>query len=132
MTTVKELIERTGKEVFDYLDHHAEVPVVTTAACQGDVLILRITTKAATTQIPKAGYLVASGQGGHDHTLHGPGMFDRAPQRDGSLIVGTLTVPAGETVFMSHPEHGGMEIAPGTYQIGTQREYAGEWRRVAD
>jgi hypothetical protein len=132
MTTLHQLQELTGKEVFDYLDQQAEVPLVSRAACQGDVSILRVTTKPATTPIPKVGIVVASGQGGHDHTLHGPGMFDRAPQRLGSLVVGQLTVPAGKTVFLSHPEHGGMEIAPGTYSIGSQREYAGEWRRVAD
>ncbi len=133
MTTIKELIEITGTEVFDYLDREAEVPVISVAACQGDVSIRRVTTKAATTPIPAAGYVVAqSGQGGHAHVLCGAGFFDAAGAREGSLIVGTLTVPADATVFMSHPEHAGLEIAPGTYTIGTQREYAGMWRAVAD
>lgn len=129
--TLTEAQQLSGTEFYDYLDAEATIPVVTTAACQGDVSILRVTTPPATTVMPKTGVVVAqSGQGGHAHTLTGPGMFDRA--QAGSLVVGTLTVPADGEVLMTHPEHGAFLIAPGTYRIGTQREYAGEWRAVAD
>lgn len=118
---------------YEWLDRQADVPVVTTAACQGDVSILRVTTKPASTPIPAGGVIVVqSEQGGHTHSLHGAGMFDRAKTSPRSLSVGTLTVPDGTDVIMSHPEHGALLFAPGTYQIGSQREYAGEWRAVAD
>ncbi len=131
--TLTEAQQLSGTQFYDWLDAEVEIPTVTTAACQGDVSILRVTTRPAVTAIPKTGVIVAqSGQGGHAHTLTGPGMFDRAPQRDGSLMIGTLTVPAGQEVLLTHPEHGAFLINPGTYQIGGQREYAGEWRRVAD
>lgn len=123
----------TGCDFYDYLDAQSEVPTVTTVAAQGDVLIYRVTTKATRTPLPTTGFVVAqSGQGGHAHTLTGAGYFDPAPVRDGSLKVGTLTVPEGVDVLLSHPEHGALLIAPGTYTIGTQREYAGEWRAVTD
>lgn len=122
----------SGTEFLDHLDAEADVPTVTRAACQGDVSVLRVTTPAASTPIPAAGVVVATGQDGHNHTITGPGMFDRAVQRAGSLVVGTLTVPESATVLLTHVEHGALLVAPGTYQIGGQREYAGEWRRVAD
>jgi hypothetical protein len=128
--TLTEAQELSGTEFYDYLDAEAAIPTVTTSACQGDVSILRVTTQPATTVMPKSGVVVAqSGQGGHAHTLTGPGMFDR---QDRDLVVGTLTVPQDGEVLMTHPEHGAFLIAPGTYRIGTQREFAGFWRQVAD
>ena len=41
-------------------------------------------------------------------------------------------MPDGSTAVLAHPEHGFLEIAPGTYRVGRQREYAGEWAYVAD
>lgn len=130
--TLQEAIDLTGREVYDYLDRQAQVPIVTTAACQGDVSFLRVTTARATKPIPPAGVVVATGQGGHDHSIHGGGMFDFAPERDGSLIIGTLTVPDGVDVLVSHQEHGALLMAPGTYRVGRQREQADEIRMVAD
>lgn len=128
--TLIEAQQLSGTEFYDYLDAEAAIPTVTTAACQGDVSILRVTTGPAITPMPKTGVVVAqSGQGGHAHTLTGSGMFDRT---DRGLVVGTLTVPQDGEVLMTHPEHGAFLIAPGTYRIGTQREFAGEWRAVAD
>lgn len=130
---LSEAIDKYDTAVFDWLARDAEVPVVTTAACQGDVSILRVTTKAATTPMPAAGVPVVRGEnGGNTHSLHGVGFWDWAPEREGSLVLGTLTVAPGEQVVLAHPEHGYLEIAPGTYRIGRQREFAGEWRQVAD
>lgn len=131
--TLEEARQITGTDFYDYLDAQAEVPTVTTAACQGDVSLLRVTTDPAVKAIPKAGVVVAqSGQGGHAHTITGAGMFDAAPRRTGSLVIGRLTVPVGADVLISHQEHGALLIAPGTYDVGSQREFAGEWRAVAD
>lgn len=129
--TLAQAIKATGKDVYDYLDRQAEVPTVTRAACQGDVSILRVTTTPATTPMPTEGVIVIEGETGHTHSLHGAGLFDRATNRD-NLTVGTLTVPEGVDVLMSHQEHGALLIAPGTYRIGRQREYQGEWALVAD
>ncbi len=131
--TLDQARQITGTDFYDYLDAQAEVPTVTRAACQGDVSILRVTTAAAVKPIPKTGVVVAqSGQGGHAHTITGAGKFDLAPTRAGSLTIGRLTVPEGADVLISHQEHGALLIAPGTYDIGSQREFAGEWRAVAD
>jgi hypothetical protein len=131
--TLEDARRLTGTDFYEYLDAQAAVPTVTSAACQGDVSVLRVTTKPAVKVMPKTGVVVAqSGQGGHAHTLTGAGFFDAAPVRGGSLVVGTLTVPADTDVLLTHPEHGAFLIAPGTYRIGTQREFAGEWRAVAD
>ncbi len=125
-----EAIARTGQDVLDYLDRAADVPVVTRAAAQGDVSILA-TDISATTPLPPAGVVVVRGEnGGHTHSLHGDVFFDASP--DAGLALGTLTVPVGKEALMSHPEHGALLIAPGSYRIGRQREWAGEWRMVAD
>ncbi len=131
---VEEAIAAHGVDIFDYLRRDAEIPLVTTAACQGDVSILRVTTKKATTPIPRAGVQVIRGEnGGNTHSLHGDAFFDYAAStRADDLAIGTLTVPADTEVVMAHPEHGFLQIAPGTYKVGRQREYAGEWRAVAD
>lgn len=132
MTTLADVETTFGITHYDYLDRQVEIPTVTTAACQGDVSFLRVTTKPATTAIPKAGVVVMqSEQGGHTHTLHGAGMFERAMPNN-NLLIGHLTVPDGADVIVSHPEHGSLLFAPGTYRVGSQREYAGEWRAVAD
>jgi hypothetical protein len=129
--TLAQAIQTTGKDVYDWLDRDAEVPTVTKAGIQGDVSILAVTTKAATKPMPATGVIVIEGETGHTHSLHGAGFFDRATSSDG-LTVGVLTVPDGVDVLMSHQEHGALLIAPGTYRIGRQREFAGEWRQVAD
>lgn len=135
MITIAQLVEVTGKDVLDHLDRSAEVPVISQAACQGDVSILRVTTAAATTPMPKTVVVVASEASSNTHTLHPAGecYWDRHEASGaGDVMLGTLTVPEGATAFMSHQEHGGIEIAPGTYRIGRQREFAGEWAYVRD
>lgn len=129
MATIAELETTFQTEVLDYLDRAATVPLVSKAAMQGDVSILRVTTKPATTAIPAAGVVVASGREGHSHTLFGAGMFDRA---EAGVVVGTLTVLADTDVFLLHAEHGGLQLAAGTYRIGRQREQADVIALVAD
>ena len=132
MRTLAQLIAATGVEVLDYLDRQASVPVLRQPQIQGDISILPVTTKEATTRIPQGGVVVATGRGGHDHRLMPGGFFDFAPARRGSLVIGTLTVPVGGEVFMAHDEHGFMGFGPGTYRVGRQREQADEIREVAD
>lgn len=139
ITNLSELERMTNLRALDHLDRDAALPIVTTAACQGDVSILRVTTSPATTALPQAGFPVVRGEaGGNTHSLHaarGHGVcFDPSTGSEASqgLTLGTLTVPGGEQAFLLHPEHGGMAIAPGTYRIGRQREFQGEWQMVAD
>jgi hypothetical protein len=130
--TVADLITTTGINVLDYLDRQATVPVLRGPQIQGDISILPVTSRTATTPIPAQGVVVATGRGGHDHRLLAGGRFDVTPVRDGSLEIGLLTVPEGSEVFLAHPEHGFMGFAPGSYVIGRQREQADEIRAVAD
>lgn len=137
MITLSELETLAATRVLDHLDRQATLPVVTRAACQGDVSVLRVTTPPATTALPQAGYPVVRGEaGGNTHSLHAAPdagvCFTPADSRSDELVLGTLTVPDGAEAYLLHPEHGGMAIAPGTYRIGRQREWAGEWRMVAD
>lgn len=129
-----EAINKTGVDVYEHLDRQAEVPVVTAAACQGDVSVLRVTEDTATKDLPRTGVvLVRSEASSHTHVLHGEGcLYDPADERRGSLVLGKLTVPEGTEALLSHQEHGALLITPGTYRIGRQREWAGEWQMVAD
>lgn len=132
---LSEAISKYDTEVLEHLDRDAAVPTITKAGMQGDVSILRVTKKAATVPVPAAGVAVVRGEnGGNTHSLHGDGpiFWDVAPQTDGALLLGRLTVPTDSEAVLAHPEHGYLVIAPGTYEIGRQREFAGEWRMVAD
>ncbi|NNG36913.1 hypothetical protein [Nakamurella aerolata] len=103
-------------------------------AAQGDVTIVstkHLRLKEATTPLPREGVVVMQAErGGHTHTLHGEGCLYDTIETD--LHIGTLTVPEGREALLTHQEHGALLIGPGSYRIGGQREYAGEWRRVAD
>ena len=134
-STIDSMTARTGVTVLDHIDPTAEVPVVSVAAAQGDVSILRVTTRPATTPMPARVDVVRGEAGGNTHSLHPSGdcFWDAATARSvADLTLGTLTVPEGSTAVLAHPEHGFLELAPGTYRIGRQREYAGEWAYVAD
>lgn len=133
MLTIGQLEQQLNVTVFDYLARDTEVPTVTRIAAQGDVLISRVDRAPAATPLPQGGYpVVRSEASSNTHSLHGDGFFDPAPTGDGELALGTLTVPEGGEAFLAHPEHAFLAIAPGTYQIGRQREWAGTWRMVAD
>lgn len=138
MATLADIEQATGVTVFDYLARDAEVPVVTVAACQGDVSVRRIDDAVtATVPLPRGGFPVVRGEANaNTHSLHavpGSGVcWAPSDGREGDLALGILTIPDDAEAYLLHPEHGGMAIAPGTYEIGRQREWAGEWRMVAD
>ena len=124
-----------GVSHLDHLDKQAAVPIVDRLAFQGDVAIIRRDSlAAATTPIPKAGFPVIAGEnGGNTHAVYGVGFYDPAVRSSPEdLLLGILTVPAGEQVLLSHPEHGGFLIEPGTYEMRRQREQADVIRMVAD
>lgn len=140
MLTLSELENLAGTRVLDHLDREASLPVVGDINPQGDVIIVRNADLApATTLLPVSGAAVVRGEaGGNTHSLHADkdsGVCWDVVTKDGdsaALALGTLTVPAGACAYLLHPEHGGMAVEEGTYYIGRQREYAGEWALVAD
>jgi hypothetical protein len=134
LQTINELVDRHGVDVLEHLDRQITVPVTDAPQIQGDVSILPVTHAAATTPVGPDGVAVVHGEnGGNTHSLHreGPIFYDQSTTSDG-MTLGVLTVPAGSTAWMAHPEHGFMGIAPGTYRIGRQREQAIRTRLVAD
>ena len=111
----------------------AEVAILTGPQRQGDVFVLPITTKHKGVPIG-AGVTVVRSEAGQSntHSLHGTGLWEIARDTTG-LVPGWVTVPAGGEAFLIHTEeHAAVGIAPGTYEIRRQREFAGEWRQVAD
>jgi len=135
--TIGEAITRFGVQVDEHLSREATIPVLTGCQAQGDTLILPAPDQApATTPIPAMGVPVVKGEvGGNTHLLLPGGFFDAAPQartEDASLVLGTLTVPQGATVYQAHQEHGFLGIGAGTYGISRQREQADIVRMVQD
>ena len=132
MTTLTDVEAVYGVSHLDHLDKEAAIPVVTNLAFQGDVAIIRRDGAGMVmTPIPATGYPVVRGEnGGNTHALFGPGFFHVTPNF--GLDLGVLNVPVGEQVLLSHPEHGGLLIQPGTYVVRRQREQADEIRLVQD
>lgn len=135
-TTLRDAITRHGVDVLDHLDRDALIPTIDKAGRQGDVIVLaRPTRTPATTPVPPTGVPVVRGEnGGNTHLLlaDGPVFFDGRTPTGTDLQLGTLTVPAGSTAYLAHPEHAYMGIASGSYVISRQREQADEIRMVAD
>jgi len=136
MTTVAEAITRHGVAVHDHLPTDVEIPVLTGPQCQGDVAVLPVTTVHPGQPLPAGGVPVVRGEAGGNTHLLLPGSkgvtWAPAVDGDGDLVLGHVTVPAGGVAYLAHPEHSYSGIGPGVYRIGRQREWAGEWRVVAD
>lgn len=142
MHTNSSILDSHGVDL-DSIEHlDLEVPVVSGNQRQGDVYLLKVTsdhTKAAK-PITKAGVVVvrAETSTANTHTLHalsGDCLWEpnARADRDDELVQGWLTVPTdGEATLIHTEEHNVLGIGPGTYEIRRQREYAGEWQRVAD
>lgn len=114
-----------------------EIPVISGNQRQGDVLILKVTTAHGGQPLGATGVVVVRSEAtaSNTHSLVGDGTWEpnaRADQ-DGELVQGWLTVADGKEAFLIHTEeHSAVGIGAGTYEIRRQREYAGEWQRVAD
>lgn len=140
MAKLSSILDRAGIDTLGVLDAQVDVPVLTTGQRQGDVLVLpRPNKAAATTPIPRAGAMVVRAETStrNTHSLHswdGPvSYFDVRDPGPTGLVLGVLTVPDGATAYLVHTEeHGANAFGPGTYEIRRQREFAGEWRQVAD
>ncbi|MFD3592910.1 hypothetical protein ACFWU5_09290 [Nocardia sp. NPDC058640] len=135
MTTLSDAVAATGVRVHDHLDPAAEVPRVSRAAAQGDVLVLRVEGPVAVAPMREAVAVVRSELSGHAHTLHpcGPCAWEaHRPTGADDVLLGVLTVFDGSTAVLIHQEHGALEVLPGTYEVRRQREFAGVWRTVVD
>ena len=139
MNNLGAILDRAGIGTLGVLDTEIEVPILTGAQRQGDVLVLpRPNKPAATTPIPTAGVQVVRAEASaNTHSLQswdGQCFFDADPTGgDSGLTLGVLTVPAGASAYLLHTEeHGANGIGPGTYELRRQREFAGEWRQIAD
>ncbi len=130
-------------ENIEHLD--LEVPIVSGNQRQGDVFLLKITRDmtAEAKPVSKAGVVVvrAETSSANTHTLHtlsnagGECLWlpNSRANREDELVQGWLTVPAGSEATLIHTEeHNVLGIGEGTYEIRRQREFAGEWQRVAD
>ncbi len=112
----------------------AEIPVLTTAQVQGDVIAVPSKPGADKgREIPSEGVVVVRGEnGGNTHALFGKGYWREVTPQRGALTLGVLTVETGEVVHLHHPEHGYNAFGPGTYTFKRQREQAEEIRLVQD
>lgn len=119
------------------LEHpEAEIEIISGNQRQGDVFVLKVTTEHGGAPLGRGVTVVrAETNQSNTHSLHGAGLWEpnaRADQDD-ELVQGWLTVPAGGEAFLIHTEeHSALGIGEGTYEIRRQREFAGEWRRIAD
>ena len=110
-----------------------EIPVLGGPQRQGDVLIVPAAPRDGGVPIGKGVEVVRSEAGSNTHCLHGDGAWLPNPAAATDLVQGHLSVPEGGECYLIHSEeHGAMGIAPGSYNLLRQREFAGEWRRVAD
>lgn len=122
----------------DQIEHpEAEIRIVSGNQRQGDVFLLKVTRKHEGDPIGTKGVVVvrAETNSANTHSLHGDGLWEpNARAGDPSqLIQGWLTVEAGAEAFLIHTEeHSALGIGEGTYEVRRQREFAGEWQRVAD
>jgi hypothetical protein len=130
----------------EHLEAEAEVPVLTTPQAQGDLMIVPVALAYEGTGqapawpqgkiLPFEGAQVVHGEAtGNTHWLHAgfnsPGVtWHRADQ---DLVIGVVTVPAGQTAMLVHTdEHGANGIGEGRYEIRQKRELADEIQYVED
>lgn len=130
------VLQQHGYQTLELEFPELEIPVLSANQRQGDVLLLKITkTIEGGRPLGKGVEVVRSEQGSNTHTLHGDGVWlanNRAVDAE-VLVQGWLTVPDGGEAFLIHSqEHNAIGIGAGTYEVRRQREFAGEWRRVAD
>lgn len=132
MTTYEAVLAAYDVAIPEHLAAEAEIPVLTGAQRQGDVIVLPMRPGRVNglEPIPAPGVAVVRGEnGGNTHLLVGAGRWAARP--DGQDL-GTLVVGDGEVAYLLHPEHSGQGIGPGSYRLRRQREQADKIRLVAD
>lgn len=144
--TYSEALALSGISIPEHLEAEAEVPVLSGPQAQGDLIIVPLAQAYGEGErapawpqgkpLPLEGTQVIHGEAtGNTHWLHSgfnsPGvLWHRADQ---GLVIGVVTVPAGQTAVLVHTdEHGANGIAPGVYEVRQKREQADEVRYVED
>lgn len=140
-TTFAEALSRHDIEIPAHLEAQAEIPVLTGAQVQGDVIITPMPPgKTAHTfkPVPAAGVQVVAGEATRNtHWLDNghpdaPACRYAAVDNDG-LTLGILNVPEDQTALLTHTdEHGSNAMGPGCYRIGRQQQQAEKIERVRD
>lgn len=131
MSNLATLIETHKVDVLDHLDRDADVPVLTAAQAQGDVLVVPgfNLKNPPTTPVPTEGVAVIRGEGfggaGNTHLLLGSGKVTFEFTENGETSVGHLRVAKGAEAYLAHPEHGYLGIGEGDYTIRRQRQAVG-------
>lgn len=144
--TYRQALDLANVSLPEHLEAEAEVPVLAGPQAQGDLIIVPLDQAYEADGraplwpqgkiLPMEGVQVVHGEAtGNTHWLHAgfnsPGVsWHRADQ---GLVVGVVTVPAGQTAMLVHTdEHGANGIGPGRYEIRQKRELADEIRYVED
>lgn len=136
-TTYQEALSKVGVSVPEHLIADAEVPVLTGAQAQGDLLIVPVEQVEAVMQpLPAEGVQVVFGEAtGNSHYLH-PGFESPGVEWarvDDGLCLAVVRVPAGQSAQLIHTdEHGCNAIGEGLYAIHGKRELRDEIERVQD
>lgn len=143
-TTFAAIVERfaTTTEFVGEFAADLDIPVLTGPQCQGDVSICPADLIDAVSTVPGRKAVTCSGveviRGGAMNNAHTLRSLDAgvswapADVDDEDVALGVLTVPAGATCFLEHPEHGFNGIGAGVFVIGRQREQADAIRLVQD
>jgi hypothetical protein len=140
MHTFTSALALIGVGVPGHLAADAEVPVLSTAQAQGDLLIFpaELPPGPLWQDLPPSGVQLIHGEAtGNTHWLH-PGFDSRGvrwvPIRqypgerppvddDAALALAYLDVPAGQSALLIHTdEHGANGIGPGRYAIHRKRQ----------
>ncbi len=135
MSTNATILERHGYRLDQIEFPDLVIPVLSESQRQGDVLVLKIDDGQPGMPLGRGVEVVRSEVGANTHTLHGEGTWRPNPAASDTSVLtqGWLNVPEGGEAWLIHSEeHSAIGIGPGTYEIRRQREYAGEWRQVAD
>ena len=148
LPTLQVLAVRYGYDDLSVAFPEVDIPVLTGAQRQGDVLVLpsrlpRALSGFGRRQRLSAGVVVVGSEASsHTHTLYGDGTAQRllATEPPRGATVAWLVVPEGGEAFLMHSdEHGALGIGPGTYEVRRQMEYrdpeqqtASYWEFVRD
>lgn len=132
--TYSRALALVGVTVPAHLAADAEVPVLTGPQAQGDLLVVPVDPPDGLTwqRVPDEGVQVVHGEAtGNTHWLHrGFGATgvrwawpDPLDEEYASLVVGYLSVPAGESALLIHTdEHGANGIGTGRFAVRRKRE----------
>jgi hypothetical protein len=99
---------------------------------QGDVAIVKLDKVPKNSKsTPTVAQLAPGNTQGSRHILASTDGVTMYVKPDATPLDGPI-VEAKKPIEITHPEHGHVHLQPGVYQIGYQRQYAQELKRVQD